>query len=122
MGNGFAVGVFDVDLRPILLVLEHDRRFDHVHWRGIGRGLGASNFPEDMMHFGKALKDLVSLLKDLARLGRRNSWKGGWHIEQIALVKWRHELRAEILIRKQFPDRERNAAERAFRHVIRHKP
>ena len=107
MRDGLAVLILDVDRRPVLLVLQHDGCLDHVHRRGIGGGLGATNFAEDMVHFGKAFDDFVGLLKNLAGFGRRNSGKRGRHVEQVAFVKRRHELRAEILIWEKFSDRER---------------
>ena len=47
------VRIFDVHLRPFLLILEHDGRLDHVHRRGIGGGFGSADLAEDMMHFGE---------------------------------------------------------------------
>ena len=106
MRDRFAVRIFDVDLRPVFFIFEHDRRLDHVHRRRISCSFGPADFSEDVMHFGEALNDLVGLLQNLARFGRRNSRKRRRHVEQIAFVKRRHELGAEVLIRKQFADRD----------------
>ena len=46
-----------------LLILEHDRRLDHIHRRRISRSFGTTDLSEDMMHFGEALNDLVGLLQ-----------------------------------------------------------
>ena len=97
----FAVLIFDIHRRPFLLVFEHDSRLDHVHRRGVGGGFGAADFAKDMMHFGKALDDFVGLLQNFARFGRRDAGERRRHVKQIAFVKRRHELRAEVLIRKQ---------------------
>ena len=104
MRDDFAVRIFDVHRRPVLLVFEHDGGFDHVHRRGIGGGFGAADFAEDMMHFGKLLNDFVGLLQNLARFGRRDAGKRRRHVEQIAFVKRRHEFRAEVLIREKLAD------------------
>ena len=50
MGDDLARVVFDVHFRPVLFVLEHDGRLDHVERRGVGGRFGAADFAEDVMH------------------------------------------------------------------------
>ena len=52
-------------------------------------------FAEHALHFGKGLDDLVRLLKDFPRLCDRDARQRGGHVQQIALLQRRHELRAE---------------------------
>ena len=104
MGDEFPLRIFDVHLWPVLLVLEHDRGFNHVHRRRIGGGFGPANFAEDMVNFREGFNDLVSLLEDLPSFGRRDARKGGRHVQEIAFVKWRHEFGAEIFERENLAD------------------
>ncbi len=53
MGDDFAVVILDVHGGPFRLRLEADGRFDHVHRRGIGGGLGAAGLAENFCNFGK---------------------------------------------------------------------
>jgi hypothetical protein len=63
-----------------------------------------ANLAENMMHFGERPDDFVSLLQNLAGLRRRDAGEGCRHVEQIAFVERRHELRAEVLVGEDFPD------------------
>ena len=106
MGDDLAGRVFDVHRRPFLFGLEHDGGFDHVHGRGVGGGLGPADFAEDVVHFREGLDDLVGLLEDGPRLGDTEAREGGGHVEQVAFVERRHELRAEVLVGEDLADLE----------------
>ena len=66
--GGFPMFVVDRNDRPVLLVLEHDRRFDHVEWSGVGSCLGPPDFSEDVVDLREALDDFVRLLDDFRAL------------------------------------------------------
>ena len=106
MRDRFAMRIFDVDLRPVFFIFEHDRRLDHVHRRGISCSFGPADLSENVMDFGETLNDLIGLLQNLPCFGGRNSRERRRHVEQIAFVKRRHELGAEVLVRKQFANRD----------------
>ena len=66
------------------------------------------------MHLGKALDDAVGLLQQLARLGDGDPRQRRRHVEQVAFVERRHELRAEAAVRPPGDgDRQRRAGDDA---------
>ncbi len=67
------------------------------------------------MNLGERLDDLIGLLENLPRLGRRDAGEGGRHVEQVAFVERRHELGADVLKRKRFPELGRDFFGFAFR-------
>ena len=84
---------------PLALRLQRDGGLDHRKRGRIGRGFGAADLAEDVLHFGECLDDLVGLLEKLPGLGDRDAGQRGRHVEQIALPERRHELRTEPLER-----------------------
>ncbi len=80
---------------PLLWGFELHHGLDHVERRRIGRGLGASDFPEDVLDLGHGADELVGLLQDLLRLTRRERRECGRHVHEIPLVELGHELGAE---------------------------
>src|SRR5437016_1213117 len=104
MRGDFAAGIFDIHFGPILLIVQHDRGFDHVEGRGVSSGFGPPDFPEDVMNFRKGFDDLVGLLENLARFGGRNAGESCRHVEQVAFIERWHEFGAKILIGEKLAD------------------
>ena len=104
MGGDLAGRVLDVDRGPLRLRLEHDGSLDHVHRRRVGGGFRPTHLAEDLLHLGKGPNHLVRLLEHLPGLGRRYPRKRRRHVEEVAFVERRHELRAKILVREDPPE------------------
>ena len=85
----------------MVLGLELDDGFKHLHRRRIGGSLGAPGLAVDAGDFGHSLDQPVSLLQQLARFSSRQPRQRRRHVEQIALVQARHELAANVLQRPQ---------------------
>ena len=93
--------------------LERDDRLHHRERRRIGAGLGAAGLAEDALDLRKLPDQLVLHLQQLLRLGHRQPWQRGGHVEQRAFVQRRHELRAEALVHRHGRD---HHGERATDH------
>ena len=79
-------------------------------------------FPKTLCTSGKLPEQLVLDLEVLRRLGHRDARQGDGHVENAALVEWRHELRAKLFEHRHG---ERNHQHGQHNHqplVVEHKP
>ena len=80
---------------PVFPVFEADGGLNHGERRRVGGGFGPARLAEDIVHLGKGADDAVRLLQEVFRFGDGDARHGGGHIEQIAFIQGRHELRAQ---------------------------
>ena len=80
---------------PLAFGLEHDRRLDHLHRRGIGRGIGAAELAGGAPHFGEAFEDAILPGHDALHFAERSGGHERRHEEQAAFIERRHEFAAD---------------------------
>src|SRR3989442_1714708 len=80
---------------PFLLWLQNDRRLDHAEGRRIGRGLRLAHLPEDALHLGELLEQLVLDLEVFGGFRHRDPGESDRHVQDRPFVEGWHELLAE---------------------------
>ncbi len=82
---------------PLVAGFELDGGLDHRQRRRVGGGVGTAELAEDGRDLGHGGDEPVGLLQDLARLADGDAGVERGHVEEVALVQLRHELRADAL-------------------------
>ena len=88
-GAGLTRGVAGqkLALGPEVAGAEVHHGLDHVHRRGIGRGLGPAGLADDHVDLGEPAEDHVARLEVVDRLGHRGPGHGDRHVHHHPLVE-----------------------------------
>ena len=86
---------------PLLARLKLDGGFDHGQGGGIGRRFRPPCLAEHPLDFRDGPNKPVRLLQQFTGLADGNARQGGRHVQQIALVQFRHEFRTQPSQRPQ---------------------
>ena len=86
-------------LPPFGLWFEGDGGLEHGKRCRIGGGLSPAYLTEHVLHFRKSGDNSVGLLQELFGLGNGDTRQRCGHVEQVAFVERRHELRANVFPR-----------------------
>src|SRR5262249_28024966 len=81
---------------PLTSWLELNGGLEHLERCRISRCLSTARFTEYPRHFGHAPYQTVCLLDELSDFAGRNTWECRGHVQQVTLIKRRHELRADM--------------------------
>jgi hypothetical protein len=80
--------------RPLILGLEHDDSFGHVHGCRVDGAFGSPNLSNYALYQRVLRDDLVLPPQNLPGLSERDAWVGDRHEQRGLFVQRRHEFRA----------------------------